>query len=98
MNFKVFDDKGVALSLSPLTMLLGPNGSGKSSLIDAISLLSQTARAQNQQNSFAWKGELVDFGVDGSYAFHNRQISEPLCLGVTVEANGKRITNSAYSR
>lgn len=88
-NFKVFGDEGISLPLSPLTMLLGPNGSGKSSFFDAISLISQTARNQSAQMGFGWKGDLVDFGLDGSYAFHNRQESAPLCIGVTLEANGK---------
>jgi predicted ATPase len=89
-GFKVFGEGGISLPLSPLTMLLGPNGSGKSSLFDAISLIAQSARNNSQQNGFGWNGELVDFNIDGAYAFHNRLDSVPLCIGVTLEANAKR--------
>ena len=41
-NFKPIGEKGVALDLRPLTLLVGPNGSGKSSILEAIALMAQS--------------------------------------------------------
>lgn len=38
-NFKIFDDNGVKLTLSPITFLTGENSSGKSSVTKALLLL-----------------------------------------------------------
>ena len=38
-NFRIFDEKGVSLSIKPITILTGCNSSGKSSIVKSIVLL-----------------------------------------------------------
>lgn len=66
-NFKCYRDSGV-IPLAPLTLIVGPNNSGKSSVLQALSLLSQTARDESSA-ALVTSGPLVDAG--GFHDIHN---------------------------
>lgn len=51
-NFKSIGEKGVDISLKPLTFLVGQNGTGKSSILQAIALAAQRGQRSGQLVSF----------------------------------------------
>ena len=58
-NFRVFDQKGVTVEISPLTFLVGCNSSGKSSIVKSLSLLKTFFMI----NSHSVIGSTIDFSV-----------------------------------
>jgi predicted ATPase len=86
-NFKAFGDHpGLDLSLSPLTILLGENNSGKTSAMDAIAVLVQTARDFSGSPGLKWSGDLIDLGMTGENAIHNRIASRAVQLQIEITA------------
>lgn len=57
-GFKCFKEKEV-FPLKQITVLYGKNGRGKSSLIQALLLMSQTMRLNNNINTLMIKGDLI---------------------------------------
>ena len=66
-NFRVFDDGGVDVKLSPITILTGCNSSGKSSIVKSVllldSFLSQIKRAYGNGESVRMDQYKLDFGT-----------------------------------
>ena len=64
-NFRVFDEKGVAFELNPITILTGSNSSGKSSVVKAIfllnSFLAQVKKAIDSDNEIELDEYKLDF-------------------------------------
>ena len=58
-NFKLFDERGVTIEPSKITVLVGANGTGKSSILQSLQLLKQNA----------------DQGVIGSLQFNGKEIN-----------------------
>jgi predicted ATPase len=85
-NFKCFGEDGIRLDLAPFTILVGPNGSGKTSALDAIALLAQSAPSPGEGTGFKWQGPWVDFGPDGTLAFHRGKTTSKLTLALTFHA------------
>ena len=81
-NFKCI--KKLDLELAPLTIFVGPNGSGKSSILEAIALMSQSAKSKVPARSDdAVKGELIEYDGLKSVLYKGSEDVE-LSLGVTL--------------
>ena len=63
-HFKSF--ARLKLPLGPLTLLSGSNASGKSSVLQAIAVLSQTMREQEQSTQLMLNGRSIRLGTAGS--------------------------------
>ena len=50
-NFRVFDENGVTIDLSPITILTGCNSSGKSSIVKAVILLDSFLKQVKEMDS-----------------------------------------------
>lgn len=92
-NFKGIG-KEVCIKLKPLTIFVGPNGSGKSSILEAISLISQSINSG--YGPLKLQGELVRFS---SYKalFYRQDVTLPLrfVLKITLsEDEYKQIKSS----
>lgn len=85
-NFKSIGEEGIRVELKPLTIFLGPNGSGKSSILEAISILSQSAEATN----FQTMGNLVKIPLT-SDVFYKRSPENWLTFEVHIKANDSEI-------
>src|SRR5207249_2660009 len=64
-NFKPFGDPGADLELAPMTFFVGPNGSGKSSVLDLLTVCTQTVQTQHG-NGLLWKGDWVDLNPENA--------------------------------
>jgi predicted ATPase len=82
-NFKAIG-KAISLDIKPITILIGPNGSGKSSVMESMSLISQSIQARG--NPLQLHGDLVNF-VSYESVFHRKQTSLPLRFVVTIQLN-----------
>jgi predicted ATPase len=77
-GYKSFSpDKGIDLSLSPLTVIVGPNNSGKSNLFDLLQLVSNLAHQSFKDAFTAHRGDPAD-------AFWAGYESEPKRLGIKL--------------
>ena len=72
-NFRAFGAEQQRIDCSPITVITGPNGSGKSTILQAVSLLAQTAKGGDSQRSgFVWRGDFTDLSEDGRLAIYRR--------------------------
>jgi len=90
-NFKCI--KELDLELAPLTIFVGPNGSGKSSILEAIALMSQSAkRGIPARRDDAVKGELINYDGLRSVLYKGLEGVE-LSLGVTLSIGVGEVGN-----
>lgn len=64
-NFRVFDEDGVQLNISPITILTGCNSSGKSSIVKSMLLVNQTLNELSQKGKLK-TGIMLDFTEKGN--------------------------------
>lgn len=97
-NFKAFGDEMQRAPLAPITLIYGPNSGGKSSIIQALLLLKQSHRIDDNQPytrfSLRWmsmplelvtSGNLVDLGSYPSVIhMHDTSRSLEVCVGYEV--------------
>ncbi len=81
-NFKSIGDSPdvVNLELKPLTFFVGPNGAGKSTILEALGLLSQSARV----GVLALQGPWVAFDPP-DMACHKRVVTTPIAIAVEAQ-------------
>lgn len=74
-NFRVFDEKGVAVDIKPITILTGCNSSGKSSIVKSMVLLNTYIDSLQQDykafNRIDLKKHKLDFGKDTTFSLGN---------------------------
>ena len=65
-NFRVFDENGVTIDLSPITILTGCNSSGKSSIVKAVILLDSFLKQVKEDIKNKKPIKLKEYRIDFS--------------------------------
>jgi predicted ATPase len=89
-NFKCIRE--LEIELAPLTILVGPSGAGKSSILEALVLMSQAARAMKPINEAVRDGPV--HYEDLSDVLYMRRDDAELALGVKVEVPAAEAASS----
>lgn len=63
-NFRVFDENGVEIELTPITILTGKNSAGKSSIVKAITLLDSFLKQVKWAKSRGEEIRISDYKID----------------------------------
>ena len=63
-NFRIFDNNGVDIELTPITILTGRNSSGKSSVVKAITLLDSFLKQVKWAKKRGEEMHLADYKID----------------------------------
>jgi ABC-type cobalamin/Fe3+-siderophores transport system ATPase subunit len=81
-NFKLFDEQGITIAPSKITVLIGANGSGKSSIFQALQLLKQNAETVHT-GAFQYNGHELTLG---SFAdvIHNQATEQQVEISINV--------------
>lgn len=93
-NFKCFDEKRIPLNR--LTVLSGPNSSGKSTIIQALSVLAQTALEARYSSNLALNGQFVSLG-SFSDVVNIHKSREEFTIGIEIGKNSARWTFSGQA-
>lgn len=72
-NFRVFDENGVDVQISPLTILTGCNSSGKSSIVKSIMLLDSFLKQAKRDHDNGERIRLEKYKLDFS-TYPNNQL------------------------
>ena len=73
------------INFQPLTVIVGANSSGKSSLIQAILVLSQAVRYEEETNRFPLNGELIRLGTFAEVKnFKSQESDSPIQISTTI--------------
>jgi predicted ATPase len=88
-HFKCFDEK--LIQLNRLTVLSGPNSSGKSTIIQALSVLAQTAVEARYSTNLALNGQFVSLG-SFSDVVNIHKNREEFGIGITLGDDSVRWT------
>ena len=96
-NFKCFGEPEKEIELKPLTIFVGPNGSGKSTVLQAIGLLAQSAKASHERSGLLWDGELVRLPSQKDM-FHKRDAKLWLKIGLFMELDPESIAQRLGER
>ncbi|OEC34955.1 Predicted ATPase [Pseudomonas cuatrocienegasensis] len=81
-NFK--SARNLPIRLASLTVLTGLNGSGKSSVLQALALLKQSLRLDEELQELSLRGTLVNLGRSEDIRFENATDDE---IGFTIETS-----------
>lgn len=86
-NFKCFEEQ--SFDLAPLSLLTGLNGMGKSSVLQALLLVRQSARAGLlPMRGLLLAGEYVTLGSAGDALYDGARGDDPDAIGLRVELAG----------
>lgn len=74
-NFKVFDENGASLELSPITVLTGCNNSGKSSVVKSLALMDSIIKSMQEEyriyHHIRLNNKWLDFAENPNLALGN---------------------------
>ena len=74
-NFKVFDENGASLELSPITVLTGCNNSGKSSVVKSLTLMDSIIKSMQEEyrihHDIRLNNKWLDFAENPNLALGN---------------------------
>ena len=89
-NFRVFDENGVDVQISPLTILTGCNSSGKSSIVKSIMLLDSFLKQAKRDHDNGERIRLEKYKLDFS-TYPNNQLGRYDKI-VNCKSESKKIT------
>ena len=84
-NFKSVHQQDV--QLGQLTLLVGENSSGKSSILQALRLLQQAARAASPGDAFPLNGELISVGTIDDLRSAQADTTDTVAIGVEFSSS-----------
>ena len=84
-NFKSVRQQDVPLG--QLTLLVGENSSGKSSILQALRLLQQAARAASPGDAFPLNGELISVGTIDDLKSAQADATDTVAIGVEFSSS-----------
>ena len=84
-NFKSVHQQDVPLG--QLTLLVGENSSGKSSILQALRLLQQAARAASPGDAFPLNGELISVGTIDDLRSVQADTTDTVAIGVEFSSS-----------